>query len=267
MIKSYMDCSLQARFNYIEKRPQMQNASASFGSCVHDALELYNNTGGDMDAAVERFLFTWANPEEIGVEPEVWSRRVTYQGLRETGVQIITDYHEAVSWSKRELIGAEHKFCVPFGDHFLSGVVDLLEYVPKKLKIVDYKTNSSQPNIDSLYLNIQFTAYHYASTQPEFWMGFDDGTGKYPGFPNGEELYERFKDTERAAIWFHLRKGKEINCGPRDDADYMRLYRCCQEIERAIEAGVFVPNISGTTCTFCSYTDICKAYIPPKEQR
>jgi hypothetical protein len=28
---------------------------------------------------------------------------------------------------------------------------------------------------------------------------------------------------------------------------------------------VFVPSISGNTCVFCSYTDICKAYIPPQD--
>ena len=158
-ISSWMSCSLQAKFAYVDQRPQVQNASATFGTCVHDALEHYNESG-DMDAAVAKFLHTWANPEVLGVAPEVWPKRVTYGGLRELGVQMITEYHESVSWSKREVIGAEHRFHVPFGEHTLSGIVDLVEFTSNKLKIVDYKTSAYKPNLDSLYLNIQMTVYY-----------------------------------------------------------------------------------------------------------
>lgn len=266
LISTWSRCGLQARFSYIDNRPRVQNAAASFGTCVHEALELYN-LNGDLDEAIARFLHTWENPEVLRVEPDVWPKRMTYGGLRETGVQMIKEYHETASWSKREVIAAEHKFCVPFGEHLLSGVVDVLEYVPRKLKIVDLKTNSARPNYDSLYLNTQFTCYYYASLQPEFWMGFDDGTGKYPGFENGEELYERFTGVDRVPIWYHLRQNKEISCGRRDDLDFMRLYRCCEEIAHAIERDVYVPSISGDTCTMCSYTDVCKAFVPKQEEK
>lgn len=265
MIGVWMKCPLQARYNETRDKPRVQNAAASFGTCVHEALDQYNKTG-DMDRAVQRFLETWEDPSILGVEPDVWPRRMTYGGLRETGVQMLTDYHETASWSKREVVAAEHRFCVPFGDHLLSGIVDVLEATPRALKIVDYKTNSSQPMLDSLYLNIQFTIYYYASLQPEFWMGFDDGTGKYPGMENGEELYERFKNKDRTPIWYHLRKNKAINCGKRDDLDFMRLYRCCQEIAKAIEKDVYVPSISGDSCVWCDHTDVCKAFIPPHQE-
>lgn len=266
MISTWSKCALQAKFGYVEKLPQLQNAAASFGTCVHDALEQYN-ADGDIQAAVNRFLLTWEHPEMLDRAPDIWPKRMTYSGLRETGVKILLDYHEGVVWSNREVIGAEHKFAVPFGDHVLSGIVDLIEYIPKQpsgtLKIVDYKTSGYRPNYNSLYLNIQFSIYMYASLQPEFWMGYDDGTGKYPGMANGEELFDRFKDVKRQAIWSHLRTNKEFDCGPRDDMDFMRLYRCCEEIRRALEHEVFVPNISGDTCTLCAFTDSCGAFIPP----
>jgi hypothetical protein len=64
-----------------------------------------------------------------------------------------------------------------------------------------------------------------------------------------------------------LRQNKEINCGRRDDLDFMRLYRCCQEIAKAIDLDVHVPSISGDSCMWCSYTDVCKAYIPRLEPK
>lgn len=131
--------------------------------------------------------------------------------------------------------------------------------------IVTHNTNSSMPNFDNLYLNIQMTIYYYASLQKEFWTGYDDGSGKYVGFENGEELWEKFKQKKRQVIWHQLSKNRELNCGKRDDKDFLRLYRCMQEISKAVEHDVFVPCISGDTCTFCSFTDVCYAYISPNE--
>jgi CRISPR/Cas system-associated exonuclease Cas4 (RecB family) len=43
----------------------------------------------------------------------------------------------------------------------------------------------------------------------------------------------------------------------------MRLYRVCQEIEKAVERDVFVPSISGESCTYCDYADgPCPVTIP-----
>lgn len=114
-------------------------------------------------------------------------------------------------------------------------------------------------------MDIQFTVYAYASLQPEFWMGFEDDP-KYPPMPNGEELYERFLDMPRKPIWYHLWTNKEILAGERDDDDFMRLYRLILEIVNAIEKEVFVPNISGDSCTYCSFTDICKAVMPIRDK-
>jgi hypothetical protein len=615
MIKTYSKCQQMAKFNYIERLPDKQSASATFGTCVHEALEQYNEHH-DVDKAVARFLYTWENPSALGVEPDFWHRRVTYGGLQETGVKCILEYHESAAWANREMIAAEHKFCVPFGHHHLSGIVDMIEATRnsgEELRVCDYKTSGSKPNFDSLYLDLQFcadeeteiltrrgwkrfdqvlvgedvmtlnhdtdmaewqpaldvhtfqatdqtllsmegkahsslttlnhrwpvqhrvtsssssriekrvvlsedltgsdrvicaadvanlpnaakyqssfvelvswfwteghlmeggsvsisqsdsvnpdyvarirgaltdlygaplaslrnggqslpqpawresvdsdvtrfylnrtaslellqvfvdpsvkvvdpqfvasltldqlqlfidvslmadgseqngcrvitqsvrerldpfqmacsllgmrtslrktavggsgayagrefwilsikdrrplfapvksvrsevqytgtvwcprtangtwfarrngqvyftgnTIYYYASMQPEFWLGFDDGTSmtqnddgspRYPPMENGQELYERFKDADRKVIWYHLRQNKELDCGPRDDGDFLRLLRCCDEIEKAMKYDVYVPSISGDACTFCPYTEQCKAYVPP----
>lgn len=276
MLKTYGKCQQQAKFAYIDHLPDRQSASATFGTCVHEALEQYN-ADRDVDKAVARFLHTWENPHVLGVEPDFWHRRVTYGGLQETGVKCIMEHHESAAWADREMIAAEHKFCVPFGRHYLSGIVDMLEATRgdgSELRICDYKTAGSKPNYDTLYLDIQFTIYVYASMQPEFWLGYDDGTEmtknkdgspRYPAMKNGQELFERFEDATRVPIWYHLRQNKELNCGPRDDGDFMRLLRCCDEVEKAIEHDIFVPSINGDSCTFCSFTEQCKAYVPPAD--
>lgn len=264
-LRTWMGCPLQAKFKDTLDRPQKINAKTSFGTIIHDALEYYNNTG-DYGGAVARFHKTWENPNLLNAQIDWWPKGVTYGTLKKKGEEILESYHKKAVWDKRDIIASEHKFCVPIGDHLLSGIVDLIEARPlgkhTELTIVDFKTASRKPFGDDLKLDIQFTVYWYASLQPEFWMGFDND--KYQGMDDGEALYEEFLNSPRKVIWHHLWDNKEMNAGPRDDEDFMRLYRCVDAVADAIQKDVYVPNISGSTCIWCDYTDVCPVMIPEK---
>lgn len=257
---------MQAKFRYIDKLPDVSNAYSAFGSCIHHALDHYNRTA-DVEAAVAVFVDVWDDPSKIDKAFDYWPKYTSYSGMLNRGIDMLREYHEKQKWENRIVIASEHKFNVPFGDHRISGIVDLLEMKKSgrgknTLKIVDYKTSSKPPRITELKLNIQFTAYFYASMQPEFWLG-DEGN---PGHPDGQNLWDRLQDAPRAAFWYQLNSNKEINVGERDDADFRRMYRAVTEIARALELGVFVPNISGDTCLYCPYTDPCGVVIPETER-
>jgi len=262
-LRTWMSCPLKAKFKYIDGLPDPNNANAAYGNCIHDALEYYLNTL-DVEAAVERFKQTWENPELLDLRIDIWLPRTSYGGFRESGINLIRAYHEKNMWDERKLVATEHKFCVPTGDHLLSGVVDFLEFKKDKkgertLRISDFKTGK-QPYQNQLTLDIQFTAYIYASLQPEFWLGFDDE--KYLGFDDGQILFDTFAGVKRSAIWVNLNTGKEIDAGERDEKDFLRLYRCIEEVDKAMKAEVYVPNISGDSCNFCPYLEECCAVGP-----
>lgn len=268
-LKTWMACPLQAKFKHIDKQPGRQNAKASFGTVIHHAMDLYNQTG-DVDAAVDDFAFFWHNPENLGVEPEYWPKYTSYGELRERGVEIIRRYHENLKWEGRQVITTEHRFLVPFGRHELEGTMDLLEIRKNHrgkdvLRVLDYKTNTKQPTKGQLAVDIQFTVYTYASLQPEFWMG---NGPEFPPITNGEFLFGALAELPRRAIWYALWTGKEIDCGTREDADFMRLYRVCDEIEKAVEKDVYVPSISGEACTICDFANgPCPTKIPERSER
>lgn len=258
---------MQAKFRYVDKLPDEANAYSSFGSCVHHALDNYNQYG-DVNRAVRLFEEVWDDPALIGSAFDYWPPGTSFPAFLNRGREMIREYHEKQRWEDRLVIASEHKFNVPFGEHRLSGIVDLLEMKrsgrgSNTLKIVDYKTSSKPPNRTELKLNIQFTAYHWASMQPEFWMG--DGPD-IPGMPDGERLWEKLKNAPRRTFWYQLNQNKEIACGERDDKDFMRLYRAVTEVSKAWDAGIFVPNISGSTCIFCPYTEPCGVRIPQEER-
>jgi CRISPR/Cas system-associated exonuclease Cas4 (RecB family) len=266
MMTTYMSCPLQAKFREIIKLPYQQNAKASFGSIIHKCLDEYNHTG-DIDTALSNFKKWWHEPELLGVAPDYWPKFTTYSSLRTRGIEILEEYHKKNKWETRKVVATEHRFCVPFGEHELSGIVDLLEVKKdgkgqKVLNVIDYKTNSTAPSKTNLRLNIQFTTYVYAAMQPEFWFG--NGEDKYPPIPEADKWFSSLQDAKRRGVWYHLWTNKAIDAGDRDDEDFMRLYRCCVEIEKAIKNDVYVPNISGESCTFCDYIEPCGLPINPR---
>lgn len=262
-----MTCPLQAHFHYDLHLPDTHNAKATFGNCIHHALDIYNTTQ-NLDLAIETFKKVWYDPSPLGInEHGVWPRNTSYGSLRERGILVLQEFHERCKWDQRTVVGTEHKFLVPFGEHELTGAVDLIELRKsgngkELLKIVDYKSSSYKPSKFDLLLDIQFTIYLYASMQKEFWVG---NGPEYAGLPNGEWQFETLKDQPRRAIWYHLWTQQEIDAGGRTEEDFQRLYRLCCEVQRATEAEVFVPRI-GEACTFCAYHEWCNIKIPTEDE-
>lgn len=268
LLKRWMSCPLQVKFADMNLNVPDQSANMTFGTCVHEALELYNTTF-DPNQAIERFKYTWKNPEELGCAIDYWPARTTYKDFLKMGIAVITDYHEKNRLQERTVIATEHKFCVPYGDHFISGVVDLLEFTFDShgwpvLNIIDFKTNSRKPTKLELAMDIQFTTYYYASMQPEFWFGNLKMGSKYKPMEDGEDWFEIFSDenAQRKVWWHHLRTLQKIDAGIRDDNDFLRMYRLIMEVTKAVEADVYIPSIKPDSCMYCPYTDQCATVGP-----
>ncbi len=256
-----MNCPLAAHYRYDEHLPDPPNGKTVFGTVMHSALEHYNNTG-NYDATVAKFKHDWAHPS---VEPAWWPRSTSYAKLRTRGLEILEAAKNHYRFQNRVVLGAEIPFLVPFGEHELTGYVDLVETQrsgtgSELLKVVDYKTAAKSPTSAELALDIQMTTYVWAVSQREFWVG--GLHADYPGLENGEWLWETIgRDMPKRAIWFSLWNGKELDAGPRTDEDFGRLYRLCDEIDRAITHEVYVPKI-GLACETCPYTEPCAMEVP-----
>lgn len=255
MIKKWMACPKQVHFSEILDYPEMQHPKTAYGTCIHDAFELYNKTG-DAAKAVERFKETWEDPEILEARIDYWPSGTSWPELRQRGIESITKFAGEAKWEDRTILDVERKFRVPFGDHEFSGIIDSLEIVGKgknkELRVIDYKTSSRTPTHAQLRFDVQFTIYMYATEQPEYWEGIE----------GGEELYEQLKGMKRRGVWHSVWHSKILDAGPRNDLDLQRLYRVCIEIENAIEQDVYVPSISSDSCMWCPYTDVCAVTIP-----
>lgn len=217
------------------------------GSVWHYAVDVYETYDFDLNLAKRTFIHYWNNPGQLGLTVDFWHRRTTFMGLQQRGLDMLERYHELRPWQTGVRIGSEINFTVPIGEHELTGTIDKLYVRPgqRKLTVLDFKTGSHVP--EALKFNLQFTAYCYATTVPEFWE-------QVPGF---EDAYEKYRHHAREGWWYHARNSKMFSAGYRAQRDYNRLEWAIIQMDKAIKNDVFPLTVSGTTCGYCPHIEIC----------
>jgi hypothetical protein len=262
---TWSDCALRGKFHYIDKLPQQQSGAASYGTVMHYVIEQIDRGLGYAEAKL-LFERLWREPERLGVKPDYFPTRTSYDSYRRKGLATIDGYQEMRMWGKPRIIAHEYPFLVPIGDHEIRGVIDRLELrsvgSADVLCITDLKTAARKPTKFDLRTNIQFTTYFYATLQKQFWTGIKDSP-KYLGFRDGEELFEHFKDVRRVGVYLMLGEScSELDVGDRGDMDFEHLYRLISEVDHAVQQQVFIPRIGSDTCGNCDYFDHCCITIP-----
>lgn len=251
------------------------NSAAAYGSVVHHALQVFERCrvieGYEpaLQKALETFVFYW-NPLNIEAvcEPvpgDGWLPRQSYSELRGRGIECIKKYAELMRYDDHELLATEFGFVVPIDGtwdddlgepHLLGGSVDRLavrHFLRKEAVCIDdYKTGKEYR---FLRHNLQFTAYAYASTKPEFWVGWrgEDGFGE----ERGRQLFERFEGAGRRGTWINMRTFKFQDAGWRGEKDYSRFRLAVEQITASIKANIFPLTVSGEACQYCEFRDLC----------
>lgn len=255
-IKSWARCPLQWKFQR-DGFPREQNSALSFGTVIHDAV-LVMEEAQSLDAGLERFRETWSDLSILDVEYDHLMPRQSHDGYRSDGLRILEDWWKLIQWESDVVLAREYTFSVPLGHHTLTGTVDKLcirqlRGGEEVVLLSDYKTNSKVPTRDYLAHDIQFSAYAYASTRPEFWVNV----------PDGEAIFRAYESARRFGEWVHLKGPRRIDAGVREQYHYNRLLYAVDNIEASIDCGIFVPNISGETCEYCPFRRTCG--IPGRE--
>lgn len=254
-LKLWNQCPLKYRYTHIDKLPRQQSGSLTFGSIIHDCV-LYLETTHDLAGAITRFQEHWLNPELLDASYTVdhYVRGTSWKKYAELGPKLLHDWWALIQWDADAIIAREHHFVVPIGDgHELEGTADkvAVRYLPKinrrVLLVSDYKTTKKAPTYDYLAEDLQFTAYSYASTQPEFWTGV----------PNGEQLYDELFDAPRYGEWVSLVATRRMDAGERTQQQYNRLIYAVNQIAAAVAMRIFVPTISGDACRWCEFRKNC----------
>lgn len=250
------DCAMRYYYEKVLKLPGDKVGSLTvLGSVFHFAMEVYETYGGNLDLAIKTFDYYWDHPEKLdrGQPIDFYHPQTTHEGLRQRGHRMLEQYHDLVPWKTGEHLGSEIHFIVPIGDHQLEGIIDKLwarRGRQKTLEVIDFKTGAKVP--EKLRHNLQFTAYAYATTTPEFWS-------YVPGHENDYEKYASFK---RQGWWWHARNSKKYNAGMREERDYKRLLYAIEQMDKALTTNVFPLTIEGAACAYCPYEEkVCGSEV------
>lgn len=268
-LATYQDCALRGKFIYADELPSEQSGAASYGTIMHYVVEQIDR-GMPHEEAKNLFLQLWREPERLGVKPDYFPFRTSYDSYKRKGLLTIDGYREMRQWGKPKIIAHEYPFMIPFGDHHIRGHIDRLELrtvgrgknAGEVLCVTDLKTAAKRPTKFDLRTNIQWTIYMLATQIKEFWTGIE-GSPMHLGFENGEQLFHHFKDHRRVGVYLMLGEScTELDVGERGDMDFQQLYRLITEVERAIEHDIYIPRISADTCGQCDFFDVCGIDIP-----
>lgn len=274
-LKKWNECPLKVKYMYLDDLPREQSGSLTFGSILHDCIH-WMETQIEMLVAkahiearqasaqelndilkqtIVRFQEFWIQPTLLDptYQPQYYVRGTSWKSFMERGPKVLEGWFGVASWDENVALGREHEFRVPIGDgHTLWGTVDKVEvgYVGEvdgyAVKIVDYKTDKKVPTYGYLAEDLQFSAYAYASLQPEFWENI-----------GGQEAYERFKDLPRVGEWVQLTGPKRMSAGERTQRHYNRLVMAVNAYAESFAMRIFVPTISGESCRYCEYRGPC----------
>lgn len=258
-LKTWNSCPLKVRWA-MQGLYREQSGSSIFGSVVHDCV-LYLETTGDLEGAVERFKKFWTMPELLDPTYRVdyYVRGTNWRKFLERGEEVLRRWWTIIQWETDLVLGREYSFDVPIGNgHTLHGTIDKLtvRWSPKDdswvVLISDYKTAAKTPTYAYLEEDLQFSAYGYATLQPEFWEAM------FPGDPaKGLALYEKYKDLPRRGEWVQLVESKRMDAGLREQRHYNRLIMAVNNMADSIDMGIFVPSISGESCRYCEFRKQC----------
>jgi hypothetical protein len=256
--------------------PDEQNSAAAYGSVIHhclQVLETLRSQGVDFEVAVrqalETFVHYWhpLNIEAITepVPADGWLPRQGFSELRARGIDAIRKYADLIRYDDHELLGIEYGFMVPIDGtwdedlgepHILAGSVDRLAIRHWKrypyIAVDDWKTGKDQAR---LRYNLQFTAYAYASTKREFWIGWGGEDGF--GLERGQQLFDKYSDWARKGTWINMRTFKFEDAGWRGPLDYQRFSLAVTQFAATVKADIFPLTISGDACKYCPYRRAC----------
>lgn len=274
-LSSYARCPQQKKLDDLAKagaipaRPSQLSATA-FGSVMHHALfamETLHQQGRDdaLAKAQATFEYYW-DPENISAicEPvDIWILRQTWQGLLRRGRDTLELYWARLAKDRGKLLALELEFDIPFTldgeQHTLHGTIDRLCLRKTSggsyLSVEDFKSGMDYKN---LRWNQQFTVYAWATLQPQLW----DAWGE-----QGAELHQRFSQLARRGTWISVHNGvKRSDAGWRGEQDYARLWVAIREYIRAVKADIYPLNISGVTCEFCRWREVCGGVPVPQPE-
>ena len=249
-INTYADvCQLQYRFRYVDRLPNERvGAALVFGGAINEALlstdEDLRQARPPRKEAAFRVLHAVLEAAYADRDvPVVSTRDETLEDLGTRGERMIEHYVSVIPPDEVPL-GIPRRFTVPLldekGEALPRPLVGEFDRVVKtkdgRLGVTDWKTAQARWSADKIAKDDQATAYLLAAPYV---------LGRKPDFFR----YDLLLKTQKPAV--------ERYYVERSERDLRRFIHKVRVVDKAIQAGVFVPNDLSFACPTCPFAGAC----------
>jgi len=224
-IKTYLECKLKYKYQYIDKLPQIQNPAFEFGKIVHTIFELYVqelikvNKSKDKDI-LNKIIFNQIIPIDIKDE-------ISY---------VCNNYNKSFKLEYETFVGTEYNMEVFLEKpKVFKMIIDRLhiDNENKVAKIYDYKTNRLPTDTD-----LQLAIYAWGVSQ------------YYPDI----EKFECYTEYIRQPL-YNTKKILNIIVVEQLDKELLKLSKAIDVLNGSRK---YNSNIT-EKCAVCAYRDSCEA--------
>jgi DNA helicase-2/ATP-dependent DNA helicase PcrA len=142
-LNNYLKCPLHFYYNSLIRVPSGKSEATTFGSAIHDALQLFfkkmqdnNNEFPDQQTLIQDFFHYMNRNREAFTQVE-------FQNRKEQGEMVLMNYHQQYIHTWNKVVTTEYRINnVLLQGIPLKGAIDKIEFDGKKVVVVDYKTGS-----------------------------------------------------------------------------------------------------------------------------
>lgn len=231
-IDQHRRCARKFRYQYVDRIPSRPAPPLSFGSAIHEALELFYDRKLPQEPTEDElvgFLYdTWDSSGFAEVTREEQKRWYTH------GQDVLRRYHRRVAGGYRLPVDTEVWFELPFPDAVVVGSIDRVDADEDgNLRVVDYKTNKRVKDRAKVAGSLQLALYALAC----------------------EHLYG---DLPVEVSLDFVVAGVEVAVGI-DEIDLDAARTAVRETAQAVLAAEFLPTPS-RLCDWCDFKAVCPAW-------
>lgn len=249
-INSYINCSLQYFFKYVEGlKPSHTSICLPFGTAYHTARAFVANAKfanahlKRQDISLEEAVAIFADSFHAGIAQteDLKADEGETAALEETGMRMVESLFNSLD-PKEIVIETNKAFIVPVEnvDTPLIGELDMLTRNPDngRLRIVDFKTAARKWPEDKAQKDLQASAY---------CMAFNAEYNTIPEF-----RFEICTKTKKPEI--------QILDTERTEQDFAKFANIVRAVDHGIKSKVFIPNSSSFFCSDCPFKQHCEKW-------
>ncbi|MCX6782169.1 MAG: ATP-dependent DNA helicase [Candidatus Magasanikbacteria bacterium] len=252
-IQKYKKCPYQYKLAHILGLPTEGSPSFSFGSTMHNTLELFYTRLKELNGTTQNSLFSEPNvtvnsklvkapllDELLKIYDDCWipdwyKSQKQREEFYEKGIEILKDFYISHKNNWTLPVSMETGFTIKIGSYLLRGRIDRVDQLPDgKLEIIDYKTGQTKDKIVGDDKE-QLLIYQIALKQlPEFRSIGEPGMLTYYYLNSNEKI--SFLGSEK---------------------DIAKLEDDIVSIIDSIKSLDFEPKPEKFACGHCEFRDIC----------